>query len=38
MNPWHCFIGWLAVGALCALLFWAAAVLAKRDDIEHGRD
>lgn len=38
MNPWHCLITWLAVSSLCALLFWATAVLAKRDDIEHGRD
>jgi hypothetical protein len=31
-------MSWLVVSTLCALLFWAAAVLAKRDDIEHGRD
>jgi hypothetical protein len=33
-----CLTIYLVISLVAALLFWAAAVLGKRDDIEHGRD
>lgn len=38
MTWLNCLIALLLLSALCALWFWAAAVLAKLDDVEHGRE
>lgn len=38
MTWLNCLIALLVLSTLCVLWFWAAAVLAKRDDVEHGRE
>jgi hypothetical protein len=37
MTMCQCLLAWLVLSAICTALFWAAAVLAGRDDDAHGR-